>query len=119
MSSDEQATPTAPAEGPIDPETTMGAVSLTVADLPTADAFYQRALGLHALARSDGRVVLGAAPGAPLVELVGDADAPARPPRSTGLFHLAILVPDRAELARSLRRVLAAGAGFTGPPTIW
>ena len=53
-------------------------------------------------------------PGAPLVELVGDADAPARPQRSTGLFHLAILVPDRAELARSLRRVLAAGAGFTG-----
>jgi catechol 2,3-dioxygenase len=114
MSSDEQATPTAPAEDPIHPETTMGAVSLTVADLASADAFYQRALGLHALVRSDGRVVLGAAPGAPLVELVGDADAPARLPRSTGLFHLAILVPDRAELARSLRRVLAAGAGFTG-----
>ncbi len=114
MSSHEQASRTVPAEGPIHPETTMGAVSLTVADLATADAFYQRALGLHALERSDGRALLGAAPGAPLVELVGDPDAPARPRRSTGLFHLAILVPDRAELARSLRRALAAGAGFTG-----
>jgi catechol 2,3-dioxygenase len=114
MSSDEQASPAVPAEGPIHPQTTMGAVSLTVADLETADAFYQRALGLHALERSGGRVVLGTTPGAPLVELVGERDAPARPRRSTGLFHLAILVPDRAELARSLRRVLAAGAGFTG-----
>jgi catechol 2,3-dioxygenase len=114
MSSPEQPTTTAPAGGTIHPETTMGAVSLTVADLATADAFYQRALGLHALARSGDRVVLGAAPGAPLVELVGDPGAPPRPRRSTGLFHLAILVPDRAELARSLRRVLAVGAGFTG-----
>ena len=114
MSTHEEASPAAPAEGPIDPQTTMGAVSLTVADLETADAFYRRALGLHGLERSGGRVVLGAAPGAPLVELVGAPDAPPRPRRSTGLFHLAILVPDRAELARSLRRVLAAGAGFTG-----
>jgi catechol 2,3-dioxygenase len=114
MSGNEQASPAVPADGPIHPETTMGAVSLTVADLETADAFYQRALGLHALERSGGRAVLGSGPGAPLVELVGDPDAPARPRRSTGLFHLAILVPDREELARSLRRVLAAGAGFTG-----
>ncbi len=114
MSAHEEASPAAPAEGPIDPQTTMGAVSLTVADLEAADAFYRRALGLHGLERSGGRVVLGAAPGVPLVELVGAPDAPPRPRRSTGLFHLAILVPDRAELARSLRRVLAAGAGFTG-----
>jgi len=114
MSGHEEASPVTPAEGAIDPQTTMGAVSLTVADLETADAFYRRALGLHGLERSGGRVVLGAAPGVPLVELVGAPDAPPRPRRSTGLFHLAILVPDRAELARSLRRVLTAGAGFTG-----
>ncbi len=48
------------------------------------------------------------------MELAGRPDAPARPRPSTGLFHLAILVPSRAELARALRRVLDAGASFTG-----
>jgi catechol 2,3-dioxygenase len=48
------------------------------------------------------------------VELVGRPGAPPRPRRSTGLFHLAILVPDRGELARSLRRAVDAGAAFSG-----
>ena len=50
----------------------------------------------------DGRRAAGGARGAP----------PTRrraPSFSTGLFHLAILVPDRAELARSLRRVIEHG----------
>ena len=40
------------------------------------------------------------------------ADLP--PSFSTGLFHMAILVPDRAELARSLRRVIEQGWRLTG-----
>jgi catechol 2,3-dioxygenase len=36
------------------------------------------------------------------------------PPRSTGLYHLAILYPDRATLADALRRVLAAGVELEG-----
>ena len=45
------------------------------------------------------RAVLGA-DGTPLIELIDDPDAPPAPPGSTGLFHLAILVPDRPSLAR-------------------
>ena len=52
------------------------------------------ALGLRELERGDGLVLLGAAPGRALVELEGAAAAPPRPRRSTGLFHLAILVPE-------------------------
>ena len=37
-----------------------------------------------------------------------------RPRHSTGLFHTAFLVPSRAELARSVRRVIDAGWNFTG-----
>jgi catechol 2,3-dioxygenase len=48
------------------------------------------------------------------VELVGRPDAPPRPPHSTGLFHLAVLVPSRAELARSVQRVTSTGWMFTG-----
>ena len=35
-------------------------------------------------------------------------------PRSTGLYHVAILYPDRATLADALRRVMAAGIPLEG-----
>ena len=84
----------------IAPETTVGAVALTVADLERSLAFYREALGLRPLAGAPGRATLGA-DGRPLVELV---EVPgARPaPGATGLFHFALLVPGRADLARWL-----------------
>jgi catechol 2,3-dioxygenase len=48
------------------------------------------------------------------VELDGRPHAPARPRRTTGLFHLAILLPDRLDLARALRRVARAGWSLSG-----
>ncbi|MGH2978682.1 MAG: VOC family protein, partial [Solirubrobacterales bacterium] len=52
--------------------------------------------------------------GRPIVELAPTPDAPPRAPGTTGLFHLAILVPSRVELARALRRVSESGWRFTG-----
>jgi catechol 2,3-dioxygenase len=89
----------------IDPRAAVGPVGLTVRDLAGVRDFYERAVGLTALEEGERRALLGAGE-RPLVELVEDRDAPSRPPRSTGLFHLAILVPGRAELARSLRRLI-------------
>jgi catechol 2,3-dioxygenase len=97
----------------IDPETAVGAVRLTAADLDEAQSFYERAIGLKTLERSSEGARLGVGDTS-VVELVGDPDAPRRPHPSTGLFHLAILVPDRAELARALRRLAAAGWRLTG-----
>jgi catechol 2,3-dioxygenase len=98
----------------IDPATRMGPVRLTVADLDRARAFYARAVGLADLGTEGGIARLGPPGGPALVELEGRPDAPPRPHRSTGLFHLALLVPGRPELARALRRVIEAGASFTG-----
>lgn len=85
--------------------TTMGAVSLTVSDLERARAFYAHALGLRPEELDDGDVLFGA-PGAPaLVRLHGDATAPALDRRATGLFHLAILLPSRRDLAQALVRL--------------
>ena len=98
----------------IPPDTTVGKVRLRVADLDDLATFYERVVGLEALERSADVARLGAADGEPLIELVGAPDAPPAPSFSTGLFHLAILVPDRAELARSLQRVAAAGWRLTG-----
>jgi catechol 2,3-dioxygenase len=91
----------------ISAQTSVGPVALTVGDLAVEREFYERVVGLMAIEAGEGRAVLGAG-GRPLVELVADRDAPPRPPRTTGLFHLAILVPDRAELGRSLRRMIDA-----------
>lgn len=93
--------------------TSMGPVRLVVGDLDAMTAFYARAVGLETLARRGSGAVLGAG-GRPLVELRAEPSAPPRPPRTTGLFHLALLVPERADLARALRRVADAGWGFSG-----
>jgi catechol 2,3-dioxygenase len=95
-------------------ETAMGAVALTVSDLGRARAFYEDVLGLHGRRRDDGDVELGAPGGPPLVVLRGDRDAPARDPRATGLFHLAILFPTRLDLAHVLGRIAQARHPLTG-----
>jgi catechol 2,3-dioxygenase len=104
---------TTAAENRIDPATSIGAVGLRVADADRVSRFYEDAIGLQALERSGDTTRLGAGDET-LVELIEDPAAPPRPPGTTGLFHLAILVPNRLELARALRRVATAGGRFTG-----
>jgi catechol 2,3-dioxygenase len=89
----------------IDPATAIGIVRLTVSDLDRSVTFYERTLGLLAGAGEGSTVVLRGPDGAPLVELDGDSAAHPLDHRAPGLFHLAILVPSRLELARSLWRV--------------
>ncbi len=93
----------------------MGNVALTVAHLDELAAFYREAVGLREIGHSGDSVEFGV-PGTvtPLVTLVERRDAPPRPARTTGLFHVALLVPDRADLARALNRVTVAGHRFTG-----
>ena len=95
-------------------EVSLGAVCLNVADLDRAQRFYEHAIGLRAFDRGAEVVRLGVDGQRAIVELVGRPDAPGRPHGTTGLFHLAILLPSRADLARALRRVADAGWQFTG-----
>jgi catechol 2,3-dioxygenase len=98
----------------IDPATAIGAVHLTVADLDRVRDFYERAIGLRTIDRDGDTVRLGASEERPLVVLVGRPDARPRPARTTGLFHLAVLVPTRGDLALALERVARAGRSFNG-----
>jgi len=90
-----------------------GPVRLRVADLDAQREFYERAIGLSPIEDTVGLARLGA-DGTPVVELASSPDAPPRPPRTTGLFHLAILVPDRRALATALARAVRAGARLSG-----
>jgi catechol 2,3-dioxygenase len=92
----------------IHPDTSMGAVRLTVADLARSRGFYERAIGLRGSERDDGTLALGLPGEPPLVELTGDSSAPALDRRATGLYHLAILMPSRRDLALTLARLAEA-----------
>ena len=99
----------------IDPNTSLRNVELVVGDLDAQADFYRDAIGLRELTRGNGVAELGAPDGdGPLVTLIERPDAPLRPRGTTGLFHLALLVPDRPDLARALNRVTATGHRFTG-----
>ena len=82
------------------PSTTVGPVHLTVSDLDRSLRYYREAIGLEALERTAGRASLGAG-GRELLVLT---EAPgARPVQgATGLYHFALLVPERVDLARWL-----------------
>lgn len=92
----------------------VGAVRLRVGDLALLGDYYERALGLVPVESANGVLALGAEGGPPLLELVSAPAAPPRPAHSTGLFHFALLVPTRADLARALRRVATTGERLTG-----
>jgi catechol 2,3-dioxygenase len=83
-------------------DTHVGAVHLQVADLGRSIGYYERVIGLLVHAENEGAVTLGAHDDTrPLVHLrekPGVAPAPRR--GAFGLFHFAILLPDRPSLGR-------------------
>jgi len=83
--------------------TTVGPVSLTVADLSRCLAFYTERLGFSVRTEEFGTARLGAG-GSDLLVLV-ERQGARRATGSTGLFHLAVLLPSREALARSLARL--------------
>ena len=81
----------------------MGAVDIAVTDGDRAFRFYRDYVGLTPLPSEDDVLRLGV-PGRELVVLHPGAERPVAP-RTSGLYHLAILVPDRRELARVIGRL--------------
>ena len=92
----------------IHPDTALGSLHLTVSELGRSREFYERAVGLSAVELDDGSIGVGVDRAQPLVVLHGDASAPPLNRRATGLFHLAILVPSRRDLAFALARLAEA-----------
>jgi catechol 2,3-dioxygenase len=96
----------------IHPDTTVGKVALTVRDLPMMTQFYNEVIGLKIREETAEKAVLGT-PHEDILVLHGNPTAHKVEP-STGLFHLAILVPDRPSLAHWLYQFLNSGYQLPG-----
>src|SRR5580658_7162396 len=113
----EQSPGAARTRGPIDPRVDIGHVHLRLSDLDRAISFYRDVLGLELMQRfADQAAFLSAGGyhhhiGLNTWESRGGAPPPAG---TTGLYHLAIVYPTRADLAGALRRLIAAGIDLDG-----
>jgi catechol 2,3-dioxygenase len=87
--------------------TRLGPVRLQVADLERSLAFYEGTLGFRVVGRDASHALLGVqGSDAPLVELRARPGAnPALRRGRLGLYHFAILLPDRASLGRFVRHL--------------
>jgi len=96
-------------------DTGVGAVQLQVVDLSRSLDFYRGVLGLQVFEQEARSAVLGAAGGRVLVRLHGKPGIRPVPKQGAfGLYHFAILVPDRAHLGRLLTHLMRAYPGRLG-----
>jgi catechol 2,3-dioxygenase len=108
---------------PLPADVRIGRVTLRVADLGRALDFYRDVLGLNVSRDHGGTVTLAAGSGGEgasagrellvLEEHPGIARRPTRPV-TTGLYHVALLVPDRRSLGRALLGLGELGYRFRG-----
>lgn len=101
----------------IDPQTRIGHVHLTVSNLDRALAFYRDVLGFEVTAHYGREAVFLSAGGyhhhVALNTWAGEG-APPPAPGTTGLYHFAILYPDRKALAQAVKQVLDHGIPLEG-----
>src|SRR5437763_16247323 len=98
-----------PNSKPVHPEVRIGHIHLKVAGLDRALAFYRDVLGFELTQRFGNQAAFLSAGG--YHHHIGlntweSKDGSPPPPGTTGLYHLAIVYPTRAELADALRRLI-------------
>jgi catechol 2,3-dioxygenase len=111
------ATPEKKSFTPIDPGVRMGHVHLKVADLERAIRFYRDVLGFELMQRMGDQAAFLSAGGYHhhiALNTWESLDGEPPPPGATGLYHHAIVYPNRVTLADALRRLIAAGISLEG-----
>lgn len=98
----------------IHPETAIGHVHLVVTNLEQSLRFYHEMIGFQALNVANKKAALTADGKTVLVVLEERLDAIRKPRRTTGLYHFAILVPERKHLAQVLLHLLKSGYPLQG-----
>ncbi|MCR6109322.1 VOC family protein [Bacillus sp. A301a_S52] len=88
------------------PATFISHVHLKVRDLATSMSFYRDILGLSIFSETVTTVSFTCDKKAPFLTIEQAGDYVPRPPRTTGLYHVALLLPSRADLGSFLKHML-------------
>lgn len=88
------------------PATYVRDVAIKVQDLTRSLAYYQQVIGLKVLNQTERQAILTADGHTPLVILEQPEGVVPRIRRATGLYHFALLLPSRADLAVFMRHLL-------------
>ncbi len=88
------------------PHTFIGQVDLKVSNLERSLAFYQYVIGFRVLEQSDGKAILTADGKTLLLSIEQPGQVSPKQPRTTGLYHFALLLPKRSDLARVLQHFI-------------
>ncbi|WP_040983291.1 VOC family protein [Oceanobacillus jeddahense] len=87
-------------------------ITVQVADLQRSVAFYQDFLGFQVIEKTTHKVMLSADGEKVLITLEQREEVIAKQRRTTGLYHVAILLPTRKDLALFLKHLLQAGRAY-------
>ena len=99
----------------IPPDSHIASVHLRVGNLKRMLDFYTGLLGIQQVDNADSTVRLSpTGDSRVLIALTEEPHALPRPPRTSGLYHVAIRVPNRVELARVLQHLLSANYPLVG-----
>ncbi|WP_257351880.1 VOC family protein [Pseudalkalibacillus decolorationis] len=96
------------------PNTFIGHVHLTVSDLKRSLTFYTETLGFRVLEETDNKVTLSTDNQTPLIIIEQEEKVLPKQQRTTGLYHFAILVPNRRDLGAFIRHISESGYPVQG-----
>lgn len=96
------------------PHTFVGQVNLKVADINRSISFYQQVIGFQILEQSKRKAVLTANGKTPLLSIEQPDNVIPKQPRTTGLYHFALLLPTRSDLARIIEHFSKNGYPLQG-----
>lgn len=97
-----------------EPNVFVSKVHLKVADLNRSITFYQQVIGFQLIEQTENKASLSADGKTALVTIEQPENIRPKQPRTTGLYHFALLLPSRSDLAKVIEHFIKIGYPLQG-----
>ncbi|MFE8696224.1 VOC family protein [Cytobacillus sp. FJAT-53684] len=97
-----------------EPNVFVSHVYLKVADLQRSINFYQQVIGFQVIEQTENKASLSADGRTPLLTIEQPENIHPKQPRTTGLYHFALLLPSRSDLAKVIEHFIKIGYPLQG-----